>query len=442
MRKLNRGILLVAALFAAQITKADDALVNRIAQLEQQLSELRGEVESNRLMVSDIVREEVEASIESGALAQLKEGGPSLKLGKNIDGLKLKADLRVRYQYDDRERTNAANDRERARLRHRVRVGGTWMNSAENWEVALGLAAGSDDGNSNNATWNDDWDDGDPDTLWGKGEIYLDYAYAKHTWGGEGMDIALCIGKMKHPFKTTGAMFDGDYNPTGIAAKLDTDAGFFLTAGVLNLSSDLDENNNGTDFILSNMFAIQGGFNMKTEGVEACLALAYYHADDQIPEEIFGADHEWEYHVFDIYGDVAFDLGEASIKLYGQWAVNVGADNDNNETILGYVPANYEADEGDDAWVLGISGKMAGFKAGYEYCQVGGDSLIWANSDFGGGLQDAFLNAEGHKVSLAYSLTKNCSIGGTAYFVEPIETDNGNDDDEGSTYQVDLKYKF
>ena len=85
---------------------------------------------------------------------------------------------------------------------------------------------------------------------------------------------------------------------------------------------------------------------------------------------------------------------------------------------------------------------MAGFKGSYAYAQIGGDSLIWANSDFGANLVDGNLNAKGHVLGLSYYPTKHFEVAFTALLSEPIETDTGNDDMDSTVYQFDLKYKF
>lgn len=402
--------------------------------------------------VTDMVRDEVDKAVQEG-LAQVKDG-PRLSLPKQIDGLSLKGDMRLRYEYRAEENDSSSGDsdsREKSRLRTRLRLGGVWKNSSESWEIGAGLATGgygsksdssihkqTSSGKSTNASWNGDG-------VWETAAINLDYAYAKHTWE----DFSLTLGQHKNPYTSTYIMFDGDLRPTGATAQYGSGP-LFATLGAYNLRSDDGLDNDQT---LASMYAVQVGTKMETEGVEGVLAVALYTYDDETTEWYVGRDDEddsYAYQIGDIYGSIGTKVGDVGLTAYAQFAKNFGADNgdlgDTKQPGSGSpaYPA-YDAESNDQAWVLGLEAKYDRLKLSYSYAHIEGDAVPWfmTDSDFGAAIpgSDISLNVEGHKIGVEYKLTKNCAVAATAMLTELIE-ENGSSDKEGELYQFDLKYKF
>jgi hypothetical protein len=420
-----------------------------IDQLKNQLQKRESAAKED---VSRIVKQELDAAIEKQALAKTGEG-PLITLGKGIDGLEIKGDMRLRYEYrtldGDSDNTSGKYDddtRQKQRFRHRIRLGGVWNNPAEDFEIGLGMEFGSSAGNSANDSWN-------KDSTWESGDAYLDYAYAKHKWDN---GLTLTLGQQKNPFLTTYALFDGDLRPTGVTAQWRNDM-LFATVGAYNIRSDTAVGGS-TDQSTANMYAGQIGLDLKGEKVSGKLAVAAYVGDSEMSEYVTGGggmegQDSYDYRLGDIYGEVSTDIGEVGVKAFGQYVVNFGTDSGSDPfapiTQLSYVPGSffgdsYDPEDNDTAWVLGVGLSFRKFKAGYSFAHIEGDSIPWmfADSDFADGLPDGALNSEGHKISLGYKISKNCEIGATAFFTEPIEDDDETDDLGVSLYQVDLKYKF
>ncbi len=401
---------------------SNDELLNRIKLLESQLEQLKSMVATQ---VKETVAEEV------------KKASP-VALGSNIDGLKIKGDVRLRYEQRRQDNEGGAEDREKSRFRTRFRLGGVWTNSAENWEIGAGLATGEDSAKSTN----DSWGEG---SVFETGDIRLDYAYAKHNFQN---GVALTLGQQKNPFTTTFMMWDGDIRPAGATLQYKS-GNAFVTAGAYNLRGDATADANSKDQSLANMAAGQVGYTFSGEKASAMLALGFAGYNGETTEfQLNGAaDDDYKWSIGDIYGEVSTKVGEVKVKAYGQVAKNFGAEDTaaSQGVTFGKAGAGYKAEDEDTAWILGLQAKRGPWAANYAYASIGGDSVPYflSDSDFGAAIpgSDNSVNVKGHKLGLSYSLTKHCSIGATAIFTDYVEPAAG-DDDSGELYQFDLGYKF
>jgi hypothetical protein len=116
--------LAVSAAYAdgnADVLKKIEAMQQQIQAQQEMINQLRSELDVQQKTTTEIVKQEVESAVSEG-LAQ--SGGSPLSLGKNIDGLTLKGDLRLRYEYRNLDYDESGDKREKSRLRHRVRLGG------------------------------------------------------------------------------------------------------------------------------------------------------------------------------------------------------------------------------------------------------------------------------------------------------------------------------
>ena len=109
--------------------------------------------------------------------------------------------------------------------------------------------------------------------------------------------------------------------------------------------------------------------------------------------------------------------------------------------------ADYSPEDNNMAWTLGVEAKFDKFKASYAYAYIEGDAIPYfvSDSDFGAAVvptSDTSVNVQGHKLGLAYAVSKNCSVSATAFFTELIEPSSSYDGDKGTLYQFDLSYKF
>jgi hypothetical protein len=441
----------------AEILQQLQALQQQVQQQQQMIESLKSQLQSglpsaasapSEGQVSDLVRQEVNAAMEKHAAAKAGSG-PTISLGKGIDGLKITGDLRLRHEYADLEgdpewpvaKSPERKDDQRIhnRFRHRARLGGVWTNSSENWEIGLGMEYGSSSGNSANDSWN-------KSSTWESGDAYLDYAYAKHTFTDALAGLTITLGQQKNPYLSTFALFDGDLRPTGATVQYEKCA-FFGAAGAYNLRSD-NKVTGSDDQTTADMVAAQVGLKWKSGDHHAKIAGAIYAGDSETSEYVFGeGNDDYTYRIGHLYGEAGTKLGPVGAKLFAEYFANFGVDD--KFTQLSYAPktnfgGTYDSEDNDTAWCLGTEFGWRQFKASYAYAQIEGDSVpkMFADSDFGAGLPDGALNSKGHVLSLGYGITKNCEVRGTLFLASPLETDQGNDDADVLQTQLDVIYKF
>jgi len=435
---LGLGLVLSAGALMA----ADEDLLRKIDALQQQvqaqqtmLNQLRQQLLEQQQNTATVVKEEVKTQVDERLSKQSDQ--PLLNLGKGIDGLSLVGDLRLRYEYADTDFSDDPDANYKSRFRHRVRLGGVWKNQSEEWEVGLGLEAGSSDGTSANQSWN-------TSKVWESGSVYLDYAYAKHVFGESG--LSLTLGQQKNPWKHSFLTFDGDLRPTGATLAYGDDL-WFATIGAYNIRSDskLSGHDNQS---LANMYGGQAGLKFDNESLKGLVAAGFYYYDARVSEFQLDRDaDDYNYQIGTLYGELGGKVGEVQLKGLAEVAMNFGADNDFSQGVAyGRAPEDdYRPESNDLAWLLGLEAKYDKVKAKYTYAHIEGDSVPWftSDSDFGSAALRASrsTNVRGHSLGLEYSFSKYFSMGATVMFTELIEADSDNDRD-GTLYQIDLVYKF
>ena len=134
--------------------------------------------------------------------------GTSASVPQWVQNIKMKGDLRLRYQGERRDIDKQGNGDAAVRDRFRFRLRtGIEAKVLDNMNVAFGLASGSDgDPRSTNQTFQDSF---------AKKPVWIDYAYAQWTPMKE---LALTGGRTKNPFwLTSDNLWDYDINPEGAA---------------------------------------------------------------------------------------------------------------------------------------------------------------------------------------------------------------------------------
>ncbi len=397
------GIIILLSFFVSSIASATDQqeILKRLDYLQNKLIEQHKIIEQlkNNNVTENIDKKEVKSDI---------------KISEHIDSLKLKGDLRLRYEYRDRDKDSGDND-SKDRMRTRFRFGGTWVNSDENWEVAAGLTTGDDSATSTNDTWSED-------KFFETGDIRLDYAYAKHKLN----EFTFIAGQQKNPFITTWLLWDSDIRPAGFTANYDKNS-FFITAG------GYDVMQYGDNF--GSLYAGQIGSRFNSGDLKILMALAYYNYDG-VFENNESPNPDYKFDIADLYFSVNFPVGKINFNMYGQVFNNFGADGDKGEGILG---SDLDPEDEGTGWVIGLDAKIGKFKCGYSYAMVGADSCVGGlkDSDFGSGVNKTDI--KGHKIKIGYKITDHFAVGVTALSYKALELDNQN---EADLYQVDMSYKF
>ncbi|OUS02289.1 hypothetical protein A9Q90_09570 [Gammaproteobacteria bacterium 54_18_T64] len=333
--------------------------------------------------------------------------------------LKVKGDLRYRYENIDDE--GKSQDRNRSRLRARIEAQAQ-INDA--WKIGLGLASGSDDPVSSNQS------------LGGAGsskDINLDLAY--FDWSG--LDNSHVIGgKFKNPFHTPGKhslIWDGDYRPEGLAFKYDNGS-IFANAAYLYLESDDKAGAQDEESI----WGLQFGFNSElSESTQVIIGLSYYNLPVAgsttfygDPDDSFGNTlvmengelvYQHNYEELELFGELKFQVGQLPASLFVDWVENQDADANETGWATGFK--------------LGAAKTPGSWQFGYIYQDLEADAVfgLTTDSDFAGG----GTNGKGHILKAAYALDKNAVLA-INYFIN----EKGDQEDDFDRLQMDLKLKY
>ena len=137
-----------------------------------------------------------------------------LKISESLTELKLYGDLRLRYQYDNKDnqvdppgvggdRDRSANSNQRSRYRFRLRLNADFK-LGENFFGGIQLVTGQEN-DSDNQTFENGFNDYD---------IFISRAYL--GWNAADW-LTIVAGKQPNPFYATELTWDADINPTGLS---------------------------------------------------------------------------------------------------------------------------------------------------------------------------------------------------------------------------------
>ncbi|RJX26037.1 MAG: hypothetical protein C4531_16410 [Desulfurivibrio sp.] len=441
MKKRFAAAVLSACLALPAVTLA--ATIDE--QILKELEFLRNKVQAQQERIEALesgMDKKVEAKVEEKVAEKVKQsGGAGSKVAlanEFIDQLTFKGDLRVRYDVRDKDyksgRVDNAGDPlrdvTRERFRTRFRAGGVWENKAESWQVGAGLATGDDTATSTNDTWSEN-------KVFETGDIRLDYAYAKHKWH----DYSFTLGQHENPFESSWVFWDSDARFAGFTGQYGQKEGIFATLGGY-AAKLVDDDNTAT------LVAGQLGYRGKASGLKYTLAAGYHTYSTSLINEgnaefkLNAVDpDQYELNIGDLYGKVAIPVGAVKLSLYGQIWQNFGADGAIGQS-QGGSSFPEEPEDADMGWILGVDAKYDAFKIGYAYAVIEADSIFGylTDSDFSDGLVST--NKQGHRVTLAYNLTKNLSASANWFAYEREEDYASANEDEVDLYLFDLIYKF
>lgn len=328
------------------------------------------------------------------------------------DTLKWTGDFR--YRYEDIEEDNK-DDRERNRIRARAHLA---AKPSDTTQVGLGIATGGDDPVSTNQT------------LGGGGstkDVRLDLAYFKWT----GLENTLVTaGKFKNPFylvQKSGLIWDGDFNPEGVAMSWANDM-FFATAEYNFIEGDSRNDDDGIWGVqVGGKFKL--GDNMKLTASAKYLDIPTKGRDAIYDDDFFGNSsvngvYVYDYNLFNGSLDLSFSLFDMPVNIYGDYVENDDAD----DLETGYLAGVK----------LGKAKKQGSWQLQYQYEDLEADATLGlvTDSDFMGGGTDG----EGHKFSGKYMIQDKWYVGAT-YFDGNRGVDLGSDADY-QRLMIDTGFKY
>lgn len=359
------------------------------------------------------------------------------------DSVKVKGDVRVRYEDIQEEKPDGTKVTDRQRDRYRVRLGAEAKVNA-NTKAVVGLSTTEDkDPVSSNQTMTDSAS---------RKPAYFELAYidwkltdpaAEYTYA------SLLGGKMKNPFINVGDLvWDTDVNPEGAA--LNTSVGnekvqFLLNGGYLWLK---EYTSWLTDDI--KLYAGQGAIRVDVmPELQFTVGGTYYSYDDldgamvkelnyKAEEKAFGNSTRKDvvdgkttnvlyatgYNVAEAFVEVNAHVG-IPVRLSAQYVVNNDADDYNTGYLLGAA--------------IGKAKNPRTYELAYTYAELEKDAVMGALTDsdrWGGG-----TDGKGHKIGGKYQINNNLQLG-ASYFINDKAISDATKATDYNRVQVDLVASF
>jgi len=175
-------------------------------------------------VLKDQEAEQIRSQLSRDYAANTPAG--KLNISSSVKELKLSGDVRLRYQYDNRdyqtETATANGEQQRTRYRLRLRVNADYK-LADDFFAGFGLQT-----TPNNDSGNQTMGDGN---TYQNYNVYINKAFI--GWNGI-PGVTIIGGKQINPFYTTDLVWDADINPTGITERFDLHK--FADLGPLELS--------------------------------------------------------------------------------------------------------------------------------------------------------------------------------------------------------------
>jgi len=338
-----------------------------------------------------------EAQTEKTLLERIEALEAGAKKSDWSEKIKIKGDLRYRYEY-----IGVENEKDVNRQRIRARLG-AYADVNDFTTAGLRIAT-RQDANSGNETIGDEFE--------GK-DVFLDLAYMTLA-PQDGKYGAATLGKMKYPWKVvTDLIWDSDVNPEGIAYTYSTqvdETGIFGSVGYFKV----DDDSSTEDFdLVSAQAGIVQPLGEKSKLTAGGSLFAYNNAI------VFGAPVDYE--IVQLFGEVSFkDVLPVAFKLYGDYVNNTEENNDNQ----GYCAGIKFGDAKKGKWEA---------KVGYRRLEEFAAFDPFADSDFAGGGTDV----EGARLKAAYNIGKHLQAGLT--YIDGERITSGTD---VNTLHLDLIASF
>jgi len=336
------------------------------------------------------------------------------------DSIKLKGDVRVRYEDIDEEgKTQRQRDRYRARLAADAKAN-------DQVKVQIGLVTGDVDPVSGNQSM---------DEGFSKKKFQLDYA---QIYWAVAEKVTVIGGKMKNPLHTsTDLIWDGDLTPEGFAVKAATGGDFNMMANAGYFW--VNEISGSKDDIKLLCAELVASFKV-TDSAKALIGFGYYGYDNikgaglgdvNFEDKAFGNST-----VENADGDKVFASDYALTSVFGELSTKIVLP----VSIKAHYVSNGDADDNDTGYQVGFKvgevKDVGSAEFGYSYVELEKDAVFggFTDSDRWGGGTDG----KGHKIGATYQIAKNLKCGAT-YFINDKGLDKSKD---YKRLQLDLVAKF
>ncbi len=372
-------------------------------ELEDEVSELRRQVELLTARLDDLERGEVSPVREEAVSAVPRKASG--------DGrIKIKGDFRYRHDYIDVEGLSTRN---RQRVRARI---GVLADVREDVQAGLQLASGPSSPRTTNQTLGNAASTKD---------IGLDLAYV--TWQSPIAGLAFTGGKFKNPLhRPAPLVWDSDVNPEGIAVHYGRGE-FFATAMAF---WTVERSSADDSFMIGGQLGWQHAFD---GGPEVLLGTSFYeYTDIKGATPLFdgnprgnsvdaAGNYLFDFRQLEVFGEV--DLGSVGVPL----------------SLFGQYVKNTEAGSLDQAFAVGARGSpLERLALAYTYRDVDADAVlgIFTDSDFGVGSTDV----SGHTFESSLDITDGVAVKLT-YFKSETGDSTGSGTDVDRVF-LDFTFKY
>ena len=276
--------------------------------------------------------EELIGEIQKESATAKEEAAPAV-LPEWVSKMKLKGDLKLRYEDKDLE-TGTETETKRGRIRLRL---GVETDVNEEVAVGFGLATGTSGWDSARSTLQTMGDN------FGSKDIVIDYAYAQYT---PFKYFGMTGGKFKNPLFNPGdLLWDTDIRPEGVAAKFKWNLAPALDLSFIPAFFYLEDMPGSDD---PNMWIFEPGISWNiTDDVRLKAAATYYEFSKLKGAAIFpdsegtntsvGGKYNYDYDSFAFAVDLGFsNLGIIPyVAVFGQYIENTDPGDDNSGHLLG-----------------------------------------------------------------------------------------------------------
>jgi len=408
------GILLATCLAFLQLpVSADTDQSTLINELQQQILALTKRITVLEQSGNDNPETPAIISQPSAQAVMLQPGKPSWS-----DRIRVKGDVRSRYENIDDELK--PEDRNRHRVRARVLVE---TDLSERWSAGIGFASGG----SSPISTNQSLGNGGTTKALGLDLAYINFALSD--------SLIISSGKFKNPFyrvENYHMVWDSDYRPEGFAFNYNH-KNFWATGMVHFLESDNGSGSKDSE----TSYGLQTGISHPiSQNTDLTAGLSYYQFNVQgssrffpasVPGNSFTSNGTYanNYQQLELFTEVSTFLGGLPITGFIDYVNNLDVSNQ------------------DTAWAVGLKlGKASAARSwelAYRYQELEADALYAAitDSDFAGGRTDN----TGHIIQAAYAPYKNTKLS-LKYFIAEYGKHNTGVWIDHNRLQVDMSLKF
>ncbi len=414
---MKKIFILFIVVFVVTLSMSTASRAGEVSVLLEKLVD-KGVLTANE---AKIIEQETKAQV-SKEVAQKN----SYALPDWVQSIKIKGDIRLRYQY---EKTEAAvGSRNRGRTRFRM---GMEMTPVKSTKVMAGFSSGGTDPRSTNVTWENTFE---------RPDLRLDYAaveYEAAPWA------KLVGGKFifsDYLWQSTDMLWDTDINPYGFSAHLNhaivSDWEGFFNGGVWIL-----DENGVSKHPDPSLIYLQGGAAYQNDKFDAKVAETWYvfngvkgYSLDNSANTNTRSAGVLQYD----YDAMATSLEIAAKNLFGGLPFSI----DERMAVFGDYIINPDPKQQNKGWSSGIvfgHSKVSDRKQWqmkYQYVALGTDAFpdTFPDSDRFGGRTDV----KSHEAIFTYGLLKNVSVGVDYYVSNRIKAAHNRE----SIVQADLNIKF